>query len=165
MGIKDVSKFSWCYESKCAKICNTWNGREGILRLMILIHIANMFSSTILSIITAGEDTHLSPHKLDVIIILKSLVIQWLKKIILIFIFVLVRVILFYIYSVGHIYFFFFGRALWDLSSLTRDWTPAPSSQSTGSWPLDHQEIPFRWSYFNKCDHKPTKRKIVAIFI
>ena len=73
---------------------------------MILIHIANMFSSTILSIITAGEDTHLSPHKRD-IIILKSLVIQWLKKIILIFIFVLVRVILFYIYSVGHFFFFF----------------------------------------------------------
>ena len=54
------------------------------------------------------------------------------KNIILIFIFVLVRVILFYTYSVGHI-FFFFDHALWDLSYLTRDRTPAPGSQSTES--------------------------------
>ena len=53
------------------------------------------------------------------------------KNIILIFIFVLVMVILFYTYSVGHI--FFFDHALWDLSYLTRDRTPAPSSQSTES--------------------------------
>ena len=70
-----------------------------------------------------------------------------------------------YLFCWSFFFFFFFGHALWDLSSLTRDGTPAPSSQSTESWPLDYQGIPFRWSYFNKCDHKPTKRKIVAIFI
>ena len=47
------------------------------------------------------------------------------------------------------IYFFFFFFAkplgLWDLSSLTRDWTLAPGSESAESWPLDRQGIPTRY--------------------
>lgn len=103
---------------------------------MILIHIANMFSSTILSIIAAGENTHLPPHKLDIIIILKSLVIQWLKKNHLNFHFVLVRVILFYIYSVG---LFFFLPCLVGSQFLTRDRTPLQIKAQV----LDYWGIPF----------------------
>ena len=35
-------------------------------------------------------------------------------------------------------------HGLWDLSSLTRDWTQALSIESTESWPPDNQGIPFR---------------------
>ena len=34
--------------------------------------------------------------------------------------------------------FYFSAEWMWDLSSLIRDWTPAPCSKSTESYPLDH---------------------------
>ena len=37
---------------------------------------------------------------------------------------------------------FFVPHGLWDLSSLTRDWTYALCSGSAESKPLDHQEVP-----------------------
>ena len=38
--------------------------------------------------------------------------------------------------------FFFFGRRMQDLSSLTRDRTCTPCLESMGSYPLDHQGSP-----------------------
>ena len=40
---------------------------------------------------------------------------------------------------------------LWNLSSLTRDWTWALGSESTESKPLDHWGIPQVFNYFCQC--------------
>ena len=48
------------------------------------------------------------------------------------------------------VFFFFFlnfGHSVRDLSSLTKDWTPAPCTGSMESKQLDHQGVQ-QWAFF-----------------
>ena len=74
MDIKDVSNFFDTMKVTVLKIYNTRNGREGILRLLILL--PTCFPATLYQLLLQMR----IPVFYLIIIILTSLVILWLKK-------------------------------------------------------------------------------------